>query len=103
MLWAWWPGMSNPDSEGAVFNTLWRLTGVRPEIIRNNYENYAPGNYVPVGEASAAAVNASAITGYSGVQASRYPDASATSPPGFTNRTWLPTRSVTPCSSPRKT
>jgi penicillin-binding protein 2 len=76
-------GEVNPDSEGALFNTLWRLTGVRPEIIRNNYENYAPGNYVPVGEASAAAVNASGITGYSGVQASRYPDTSTTSPSRF--------------------
>jgi cell division protein FtsI/penicillin-binding protein 2 len=65
-------GEVSPDSEGAVFNTLWRLTGVRPEIIRNNYENYSPGNYVPVGEASAAAVNSSGITGYSGVQVSDY-------------------------------
>jgi penicillin-binding protein 2 len=66
-------GEVSPDSEGAVFSTLWRLTGVRPEIIRNNYENYAPGNYVPVGEASAAAVDASGIINFSGVQATRYP------------------------------
>jgi cell division protein FtsI/penicillin-binding protein 2 len=65
-------GDVSPDSEGAVFSSLWRLTGVRPEVIRNNYENYTPGNYVPVGEASAEAVNASGITGYSGVQASSY-------------------------------
>ncbi len=76
-------GEVSPDSEGAVFNSLWRLTGVRPEIIRNNYENYAPGNYVPVGEASAAAVDASGITGYSGVQASRYPVPPESSPSRF--------------------
>jgi len=66
-------GDVSPDMENAVFNKLWQLTGVRPEIIRNNYENYTAGNYVPVGEASAAAVDASGITGFNGVQASRYP------------------------------
>ncbi|HEX7621758.1 MAG TPA: penicillin-binding transpeptidase domain-containing protein, partial [Anaerolineales bacterium] len=66
-------GDVSPDNEGAVFSSLWRLTGVRPEIIRNNYENYAPGNYVPVGEASAEAVNASGVMGFSGVQATLYP------------------------------
>jgi penicillin-binding protein 2 len=65
-------GEVNPDSEGAVIATLARLTGVRTEIIRTNYDNYAAGNYVPVGEASASAVNASGITGYSGVQVSAY-------------------------------
>ena len=66
-------GEVSPDREDAVFNILWRLTGVRPEIIRNNYENYTAGNYVPVGEASAEAVEASGITSFNGVQASRYP------------------------------
>lgn len=61
-----------PEFEDAVINKLWQLTGVRPETIRNNYENYAAGNYVPVGEASAAAVNASGVTGFHGVQASPY-------------------------------
>ena len=61
-----------PDLETAVFNKLWQLTGVRPEIIQNNYKNYATGNYVPVGEASVAAVNASGILGFSGVNASPY-------------------------------
>ena len=65
-------GEVNPDSEAAVFNILWKLTGVRPEIIRFNYQNYAAGNYVPVGEANAAAVNASGITGFSGVKATAY-------------------------------
>jgi penicillin-binding protein 2 len=65
-------GDVSPDHEDAVFNILWQLTGVRPEIIRNNYDNYAVGNYVPVGEASAAAVNASGITNFSGVNATPY-------------------------------
>jgi penicillin-binding protein 2 len=65
-------GEVSPDSENTVFNKLWQLTGVRPEIIRNNYENYAAGNFVPVGEASAEAVDASGILNYSGVQGSRY-------------------------------
>jgi penicillin-binding protein 2 len=61
-----------PDMEDAVFNKLEQLTGVRREIIRFNYENYASGNYVPVGEASAAAVKASGITGFSGVKDNSY-------------------------------
>ncbi len=61
-----------PESESAVFNKLSVLTGVRPEIIRNDYENYTSGNYVPVGEASAEAVNASGIANFSGVSASAY-------------------------------
>ena len=65
-------GEVSPDNENAVFNKLWQLTGVRPEIIRNNYENYVAGNYVPVGEANAGEVHASGITGFSGVQASPY-------------------------------
>jgi cell division protein FtsI/penicillin-binding protein 2 len=60
------------ESETAVFYKLEQLTGVRREIIRENYQNYTPGNYVPVGEASAAAVNASYILSYSGVQSSPY-------------------------------
>ena len=65
-------GDVSPDSENAVINILWKLTGVRPEIIRFNYENYTPGNYVPVGEASAAAVNASGIAGFNGVKVTAY-------------------------------
>ncbi|MCX6035799.1 MAG: penicillin-binding transpeptidase domain-containing protein, partial [Chloroflexi bacterium] len=65
-------GDVSPDSEDTVFYRLEQLTGVRREIIRNNYENYTAGNYVPVGEASAEAVKASGITGYNGVQASAY-------------------------------
>jgi penicillin-binding protein 2 len=65
-------GDVSPDSEDAVFYRLEQLTGVRREIIRNNYENYTAGNYVPVGEASAEAVKASGITGYNGVQATTY-------------------------------
>ena len=59
MPWGWLPGKSRLTVKTAVFYKLEQLTGVRREIIRNNYQNYAPGNYVPVGEASAEAVNAS--------------------------------------------
>ena len=65
-------GEVSPDSENAVFSKLEQLTGVRREIIRNNYQNYAPGNYVPVGEASLEAVTANGITGYNGVKVSPY-------------------------------
>jgi penicillin-binding protein 2 len=65
-------GDVSPDNEEALFYKLEQLTGVRREIIRNNYQNYVAGNYVPVGEASFEAVNASGITGYSGVQVSPY-------------------------------
>ena len=65
-------GEVTPDFEDAVFSKLWQLTGVRPEDIRFNYENYAAGNYVPVGEASAVDVNASGILGFSGVSGTAY-------------------------------
>jgi penicillin-binding protein 2 len=65
-------GEVSPDSEDAVFKKLSQLTGVRPEIISNDYHNYVAGNYVPVGEASAEAVNASGITAFKGVNASPY-------------------------------
>ncbi len=51
----------------ALYNKLFNLTGVRPEIIRNIYDSYPNGLYVPVGEASADAVNKSGVTGFSGV------------------------------------
>src|SRR5512140_2392276 len=62
----------SPDNEDAVFNELWLLTGVRPETIRFNYENYSAGNYVPVGEASTEAVNNSGILGFAGVNGTPY-------------------------------
>jgi len=65
-------GEVSPDSEDAVFKKLSQLTGVRPEIISNDYHNYVAGNYVPVGEASAEAVNASGITAFKGVNTSPY-------------------------------
>jgi len=65
-------GEVSPDSENAVFYKLEQLTGVRRESIRFNYENYTAGNYVPVGEASVEAVNASFIMDYNGVQATPY-------------------------------
>jgi penicillin-binding protein 2 len=65
-------GEVNQDSEEAVFKKLSQLTGVRAEVIANDYQNYLPGNYVPVGEASAQAVRASGITAFSGVSASPY-------------------------------
>jgi len=65
-------GEVSPDNEGAVLNKLWQLTGVRPEVIRYNYDNYASGNYVPVGEASAEAVTASGILNFSGVSGTPY-------------------------------
>jgi penicillin-binding protein 2 len=65
-------GEVTPDNEGAVFNKLWQLTGVRPEVIRFNYQNYEAGNYVPVGEASTQSVNASGIINFTGVRATPY-------------------------------
>ncbi len=60
------------ENEDAVINILSRLTGVSKADIRNHYENYVAGNYVPAGEASAEAVNNSGILNFSGVQASSY-------------------------------
>ncbi len=63
-------GEVSPEVEDAVINTLARITGASRVEIRNNYENYNAGDYVPVGEASADAVNKSGILNFSGVQAS---------------------------------
>ncbi len=45
------------DQQTALFNTLWKLTGVRPDDINFEYSNYPAGQYVPVGEASLDAYN----------------------------------------------
>jgi cell division protein FtsI/penicillin-binding protein 2 len=60
------------DSIDAVINILFRLTGVRPEKIRQDYYNYQDGNYVPVGEASAEAVSRSGLLNFDGVSATPY-------------------------------
>ena len=57
---------------GALYNLLWKLTGVRPGIIRDAYDSYPDGLYVPVGEASADAVNKSGVGGFSGVSLNPY-------------------------------
>jgi cell division protein FtsI/penicillin-binding protein 2 len=65
-------GEVSPDSETLVFYRLELLTGVSRDTIRNDYQSYTAGNYVPVGEASAAAVRSSGILGFSGVQGTPY-------------------------------
>lgn len=60
------------ESENTVFNLLYRLTAVRPDIISNNYFNYGDETYVPVGEASAAAVKNTTILNFDGVQWDQY-------------------------------
>ncbi len=63
-----------PDNENFIFNELWNLTGVRPDAIRYAYENYPPGYYVPIGEASQKAVDNrfAALSAFSGLQMSAY-------------------------------
>ena len=65
-------GEVGAESGNALFNLLWKLTGVRPEIIRNEYDNYPDGLYVPVGEASAQAVNQSGVLNFGGIQSFPY-------------------------------
>jgi len=65
-------GDASSDKESALINALFRLTGIRPDTIRSAYENTKSGDYVPVGEASADAVNKSAIANYSGVSLTPY-------------------------------
>ncbi|MBU2609632.1 MAG: hypothetical protein KJ606_01610 [Chloroflexi bacterium] len=63
-----------PEFEESLFSELWRLTGVRPEVIRYAYENYPSGLYVPIGEASQNAVDErfAALSAYSGLQMNTY-------------------------------
>jgi penicillin-binding protein 2 len=65
-------GEVSPDNAEAVFYKLEQLTGVRRDIIRNNYDSYLAGNYVPVGEATVEAVTTSGITSFNGVKATPY-------------------------------
>ena len=65
-------GNISSKNQNVVINTLSRLTGVRPETIRSDYQNYKDGDYVPVGEASANAVNKSGITNYRAVLVDSY-------------------------------
>ena len=65
-------GEVTDENKDTVINKLFQLTGVRPEIILNDYDNYPAGQYVPVGEASVEAVNQSGILNFSGVQENPY-------------------------------
>ncbi len=65
-------GNVSAKSGSALYNMLWKLTGVRPEIIRDAYDSYPDGLYVPVGEASADAVNKSGVTNFNGVTMNPY-------------------------------
>jgi len=60
--------------EGAVLNALSALLGLTPEAIQQKYANARPDWYVPIGEASAADVQASlgALSALSGVILSPY-------------------------------
>jgi len=67
-------GQIPPENESFLFTELWRLTGVRPEVISSMYENYPSGYYVPVGEASQEVVNSryGTLSAFSGLQMSAY-------------------------------
>jgi penicillin-binding protein 2 len=65
-------GEVSDENASALFNRLFNLTGIRPEIIRSLYDSYPAGLYVPVGEASSAAVDKSGVTNFSGVSVNPY-------------------------------
>jgi len=67
-------GQAPPDKQDALFNELWRLTGVRPEMFSGEYASYPAGQYVPVGEASQADYNnhVAFLGAFSAVQATPY-------------------------------
>jgi cell division protein FtsI/penicillin-binding protein 2 len=65
-------GEVSAESGGALFSTLSRLTGIRPGIIRDTYDSYPAGLYVPVGEASADAFNKSGVAAYNGLSVNPY-------------------------------
>ena len=60
------------ENEDTLFSLLWRLTGVRPEVIQADYQNYPTGLYIPVGEASVDAVRRSGVLEFSGVVTTPY-------------------------------
>jgi penicillin-binding protein 2 len=65
-------GEVSGKSGSALYNKLFNLTGVRPEVIRALYDSYPNGLYVPVGEASTDAVDRSGVTGFNGVSVNPY-------------------------------
>ncbi len=67
-------GQVDPDQADGLFNLLWRVTGVRPNYLRDAYENPPPGGYVPVGEVSADVADHyySQLVGYAGIVLRRY-------------------------------
>jgi penicillin-binding protein 2 len=67
-------GQVPPDKQDAMFNDLWRLTGVRPEMFGGEYGSYPAGQYVPVGEASQADYNnhVGFLGAFSAMQATPY-------------------------------
>jgi len=67
-------GQVPPENEDFLFTELWRVTGVRPEVIRTAYDNYPAGYYIPVGEASQKIVNShyGALSEFTAMQFSPY-------------------------------
>jgi penicillin-binding protein 2 len=66
-------GAVSDETAGALYNRLWQLTGTRPEVIRDLYNSYGtPDQYIPIGEASAEAVDISGIGGFSSVILNSY-------------------------------
>lgn len=68
------PGEIDPENESALLNTLFRLTGLRPDTIRSLYAYAQPDWYIPVGEISMEEYNANkgSLTAFSGLSISPY-------------------------------
>ncbi len=67
-------GQVDPEQEDNLFNLLWRVTGIRPNYIRDAYENPPPGGYIPVGEVTADVADKyyNQLVGYAGIVLRRY-------------------------------
>ncbi len=67
-------GQVDPEQADSLFNLLWRVTGISPNIIRNAYESPPPGGYIPVAEVplSIAEQYYDQLVGYAGVVLRRY-------------------------------
>ncbi len=68
------PGQIDPEQEEGLLKLLWRITGIRPNYIRDRYADKPGGWYIPIAEVDAATVDRyyDDLVGYAGVVLRRY-------------------------------
>lgn len=68
------PGQIDPEQEEGLLRLLWRITGIRPNYLKDRYADKPPGWYIPIAEVDAATADRyyDDLVGYAGVVLRRY-------------------------------